>query len=96
MAPVARRPFSTADALIVVSTDGYFDVFPSGVSTPRRRPVYRGAIAELGPLVSGPDGRMLVRPDSATLRAAVTAWSGKSGAAAAAGLLGPGRAGGPA
>src|SRR5450830_1888263 len=59
---VARRSFRTADALIVVSTDGYFDVFPPVNRTPNDKPNYRGVLAELGPTVRGQDDRLSVRP----------------------------------
>jgi hypothetical protein len=36
---VARRPFRTADALIVVSTDGYFDVYPPADRRPSDKPI---------------------------------------------------------
>lgn len=93
MARVARRPFPTADALVVVSTAGYFDVFPLGPRRPESAPAYRGVLAELGPTVCGPDNRLSVRPDSAVLQAAVAAWSNRRGAAAIKGELGPGRNG---
>lgn len=85
---MARRPFQTSDALIVVSTDGYFDVFAPAPRQPNARPKYRGLIAELGPTVRGLGGRLSVRPDSIALDEAVTAWSGLHGAAAVNGDLG--------
>ncbi len=93
MAPVARRPFLTPDALIVVSSDGYFDVFAPGDRLPNARPPYRGSLAELGTTVRGPDGALSVRPDSIVLEDAVSAWSGRHGAAAVRGDLGAGRDG---
>jgi hypothetical protein len=90
---VARRPFTTADALIVVSTDGYFDVFPPRDRRPNEKPQYRGVIAELGPTVRGLDDRLSVRPDSTVLDAAVTDWSKQHGAAAVRGEMGAGRNG---
>ena len=75
MAFVARRPFHTSDALIVVSTDGYFDVFAPTQRRANARPAYRGRIAELG-------------PDSAILDDAVVAWSSLHGAEAVNGDLG--------
>ena len=89
--PVARTSFRTADALIVVSTDGYFDVFPPAKRSSNDKPNYRGVIAELGPTVRGQDDRLSVRPDSVALDAAVTTWSGNHGAAAVRGDLGFGR-----
>jgi hypothetical protein len=90
MAPVARTPFSTPDATIVVSTGGYFDVFAPTPRRPNAKPSYRGIIAELGPTVRKGD-RLSVRPDSAALREAVSAWSVRHGAAAVRGEMGGGR-----
>jgi hypothetical protein len=92
---MARRPFLTSEALIVVSSDGYFDVFP----TARRanaRPAYRGLVAELGPTLRGLDDRLAVRPDSVALQAAVSVWSRSHAAAAIRGDMGPGRQQAPA
>ena len=89
--PVARTSFRTADALIVVSTDGYFDVFPPVDRSSNDKPKYRGVLAELGPSVRGQDDRLSVRPDSTALDSAVTTWSGSHGAAAVRGDLGLGR-----
>jgi hypothetical protein len=58
--PVTRKSFRTADALIVVSTDGYFDVFPPMDRSPNDKPNYRGVLAELGTDRSRP-GRQTVR-----------------------------------
>jgi hypothetical protein len=88
---MARRPFITPDALVVVSSDGYFDVFPTAARKPNAKPAYRGVIAELGPTVRGQDGRLSVRPDSAALAAAVSTWSREHGEAAVTGKLGRGR-----
>ena len=88
---MARRPFRTADALIVVSSDGYFDVFPPTGRKPNVRPAYRGVIAELGPTLRGQDDRLSVRPDSVLLDAAVSVWSRSHGAAAVRGDMGLGR-----
>ncbi len=87
---MARTPFITMDATIVVSTDGYFDVFALGARAANVKPSYRGVIAELGPTVREGD-RLSVRPDSAALLDAVTAWSTARGAAAVRGELGAGR-----
>lgn len=92
---MARRPFLTPEALIVVSSDGYFDVFPTA-RRPNARPAYRGVVAELGPTLRGPDDRLAVRPDSPALRAAVSAWSRSHGAEAVRGDMGPGRQQAPA
>jgi hypothetical protein len=85
---VARTPFHTSDATIVVSTNGYFDVFPPAARRPNDKPAYRGVIAELGSTVRGPDGKLSVRPDSVALDEAVKAWSALHGAAAVRGELG--------
>jgi hypothetical protein len=88
---VARRPFLTADALIVVSTDGYFDVYPPAGHQANERPAYRGTLAELGSTVRGGDDRLSVRPDSVALLAAVSTWSRSHGASAVRGDMGLGR-----
>lgn len=88
---MSRRPFNTPEAHIVVSTDGYFDVYAPGGVKPNARPSYRGALAELGPTVRGQDDRLSVRPDSVALDTAVSAWSSRQGAAAVGGKLGLGR-----
>ena len=90
---MARRSFRTADALIVVSTDGYFDVYPPIDRSSNDKPKYRGVLAELGPTVRGSDDRLSVRPESVALDAAVSAWSSNHGAAAVRGDLGSGRNG---
>lgn len=90
MAPVARTPFLTPEATIVVSTGGYFDVFAPVERQPNDKPAYRGVIAELGPTVRAGE-RLSVRPDSVGLREAVLAWSARRGAAAVRGELGGGR-----
>jgi hypothetical protein len=89
--PLSRRSFRTADALIVVSTDGYFDVFPPIDRSPNDKPNYRGVLAELGPSVRRSDDRLAVRPESVALDAAVSAWSRTHGAAAVRGEMGFGR-----
>jgi len=88
---MARRPFYTPEAVVVVSTDGYFDVFPPATRMENDKPAYRGLVSELGATVRGSDGRLSVRPDSAALDAAVTLWSRQSGAGAVRGDLGRGR-----
>jgi hypothetical protein len=90
---VARRPFRTADALIVVSSEGYFDVFPPVNRRPNDKPAYRGVVAELGATLRGYDDKLSVRPDSVALDAAVSVWSRSHGAAAVRGDLGLGRNG---
>ena len=87
---MARTPFMTSDATIVVSTDGYFDVYAPGARPANVKPAYRGVIAELGSKVRLGD-RLSVRPDSIELLDAVTAWSTERGAAAVRGDMGAGR-----
>jgi hypothetical protein len=90
---MARTPFSPPEANIVVSTDGYFDVYPLAERAGGDRPAYRGRLSELGPGMRGPDDRLAVRPGSVVLATAVTAWSAVHGAAAVRGELGGGRDG---
>src|SRR6478672_766054 len=77
--PLSRTSFSAPEAHIVVSTDGYFDVYPSSARTDGDKPAYRG--------------RLAVRPSSAALSDAVIAWSAVHGTAALGGSLGGGRDG---
>jgi hypothetical protein len=88
---MARTAFASPDANIVVSTDGYFDVYPPVTRTDGDKPAYRGRLAELGHGIRGVDDRLAVRPDSTALADAVTAWSDEHGAAAVRGDLGGGR-----
>ncbi len=88
---MARTPFQTPHALVVVSTQGYFDVYPPVARLDNAKPAYRGVIAELGASVRGIDDRLSVRPDSPALVEAVGAWSARNGAAAVRGELGGGR-----
>ena len=88
---MARRSFRTADALIVVSSEGYFDVFPPVDRSANDKPTYRGVIAELGSTVRSSDDKLSVRPESAALDAAVAIWSRNHGAAAVRGEMGFGR-----
>ena len=90
---MARTPFSMPEANIVVSSDGYFDVYPPVDRSNSDKPAYRGRLAELGSGIRGADDRLAVRPDSVALEAAVTAWSSARGAAAVRGELGAGRDG---
>jgi hypothetical protein len=90
---MARTSFSPPEAHIVVSTDGYFDVYPSSARTAGDKPAYRGVLAELGQGIRGTDDRLAVRPDSVALADAVTAWSAVNGVAALGGTLGTGRDG---
>jgi hypothetical protein len=90
---MSRTSFSPPEANIVVSTDGYFDVYPVSGRTDSDRPSYRGRLAELGAGIRGADDRLAVRPSSTALAEAVGAWSAVSGAAAVRGELGRGRDG---
>ena len=90
---MARTPFSPPESNIVVSTDGYFDVYPPTGRTADDSPAYRGILAELGSGIRGGDDRLAVRPGSTVLAEAVAAWSTLNGAAAVRGDLGRGRDG---
>jgi hypothetical protein len=90
---MARTPFSSPEANIVVCSDGYFDVYPTSARANGDKPAYRGQIAELGAGIRGTDDRLAVRPGSSVLAEAVTAWSVLHGAAAVRGELGRGRDG---
>ncbi len=90
---MARTSFSPPEARIVVSSDGYFDVYPSTARSNGDKPAYRGVLAELGQGIRGTDDRLAVRPNSVALADAVTAWSAVNGAAALGGELGRGRDG---
>ena len=90
---MARTPFASPEARIVVSSDGFFDVYPTSPRTDGDRPAYRGVLAELGAGIRGGDDRLAVRPGSPALADAVTAWSAVNGAAAVRGELGKGRDG---
>ena len=90
---MARTSFSPPEANIVVSTDGYFDVYPAKARSNGDKPVYRGAIAELGTGMRAADDRLAVRPGSVKLANAVAAWAAVHGKAAVNGDLGRGRDG---
>jgi hypothetical protein len=90
---MARTSFSAPEAHIVVSTDGYFDVYPTSSRSDGDKPAYRGRLAELGPGIRGTDDRLAVRPGSPALADAVTAWAAVNGAAALEGGMGRGRDG---
>lgn len=90
---MARTPFFSPAANVVVSSDGYFDVYPPTGRVNGDRPAYRGRLAELGAGIRGGDDRLAVRPDSAALAYAVEAWSAVHGAPAVRGELGRGRDG---
>ncbi len=76
-----------------MSTDGYFDVYPTSTRTNGDKPAYRGRLAELGAGIRGADDRLAVRPSSPALAEAVTAWAAVNGADALDGTLGGGRDG---
>jgi hypothetical protein len=90
---MARTPFSSPEANLVVCSEGYFDVYPPVDRSHGDKPAYRGRLAELGAGIRGPNDRLAVRPGSAALADAVTAWSAVHGAAAVRGELGRGRDG---
>lgn len=90
---MARTSFSPPEATIVVSTDGYFDVYASAPRSDGDRPAYRGMLAELGAGIRRADDRLAVRPSSTALAEAVGAWSAVHGTAAVQGDLGRGRDG---
>jgi hypothetical protein len=89
---MARTKFATIEAMIVISTAGYFDVYPSGDRVANSKPAYRGTIDLLDRDVRT-GNRLTVRPDSIALRVAVASWSSEHGAAAVRGDLGAGRNG---
>jgi hypothetical protein len=90
---MSRTTFSSSLSSIVVCSDGYFDVYPLAARAGGERPVYRGVLAELGSGIRGIDDRLAVRPDSAALATAVSAWADEHGEAAVRGELGGGRDG---
>ena len=90
---MARTPFASPEASIVVCSDGYFDVYPPTDRTDGDKPAYRGYLGELGTGIRGLNDRLAVRPDSVALAEAVAAWSTAHGAAAVRGDLGRGRDG---
>ena len=90
---MARTPFSAPEAHVVVSTDGYFDVYPTTGRSNGDKPAYRGRLGELGAGIRGGDDRLAVRPDSIALAEAVSAWSTLYGEAAVRGAMGRGRDG---
>ena len=88
---MSRTSFAHPESTIVVSTDGYFDVYPAVARTNGDKPAYRGRLGELGADVRTFDDRLAVRPTSSALRDAVATWSGEHGAAAVRGDLGTSR-----
>lgn len=90
---MSRKSFPLSETTIVVSTDGYFDVYPPVARTDGDKPAYRGRLHELGAGIRGADDRLAVRPSSTALAEAVILWSSVNGAAALGGTLGRGRDG---
>jgi len=90
---MGRMSFVAPEALVVVSTDGYFDVFAPSGRTENDKPKYRGLVEELGSGIRGAGGRLAIRPGSHRLAAAVAGWAKAHGLAAVSGDLGPGRDG---
>ena len=90
---MARTAFSPPEARIVVSSEGYFDVYPTSDRSNGDKPAYRGVLAELGVGIRGGDDRLAVRPGSVALADAISTWSTEHGAAAVRGELGRGRDG---
>jgi hypothetical protein len=90
---MARTRFPSPEANIVVSSDGFFDVYPAITRSDGDKPAYRGLLGELGPGIRAVDEGLAVRPDSVALADAVRAWSSANGAAAVRGELGKGRDG---
>ena len=90
---MSRKSFPLTETTIVVSTDGYFDVYPPVARTDGDKPAYRGRINELGAGIRGADDRLAVRPSSTALAEAVILWSSTNGAAAVGGTMGGGRDG---
>ena len=88
---MGRRSFPLSETTIVVSTDGYFDVYPPVPRTDGDKPAYRGRLHELGAGIRGADDRLAVRPSSTALAEAVVLWSSTNGARAPGGKLGGGR-----
>jgi hypothetical protein len=90
---MSRTSFTSPTATIVVSTSGFFDVYPPTGRSNGDKPAYRGNIAELGAGLRGVNDRLAVRPDSAALADAVRAWADSRGSAAVKGDDGRGRDG---
>jgi hypothetical protein len=90
---MSRKSFPMLEATIVVSTDGYFDVYPPVARTDGDKPAYRGRLSELGAGIRGVDDRLAVRPSSTALAEAVALWSSVHGRKALKGSMGGGRDG---
>ena len=90
---MARTSFTAPEARIVVSSDGYFDVYPSTARTTATSPPIAAswpssAQGSAAPMTGWPSA-----PDSVALADAVTAWAAVNGASALSGELGGGRDG---
>ena len=90
---MSRKSFPLSETTIVVSTDGYFDVYPPVPRTDGDKPAYRGRLNELGAGIRGADDRLAVRPSSTALAEAVILWSSVNGKSALKGKMGGGRDG---
>ena len=90
---MSRTSFASPETTIIVSTDGYFDVYAPVGRTDGDRPAYRGRLLELGVGIQGANERLAVRPSSAVLADAVASWSAINGQAAVGGTMGRGRDG---
>ena len=90
---MGRKSFPLSETTIVVSTDGYFDVYPPVARTDGDKPAYRGRLHELGAGIRGADDRLGVRPSSTALAEAVGLWSSVNGVSALTGCMGRGRDG---
>jgi hypothetical protein len=90
---MSRKSFPLPETTIVVSTDGYFDVYPPVPRTDGDKPAYRGRLNELGAGIRGADDRLAVRPSSTALAEAVILWSATNGKSALRGRMGGGRDG---
>ena len=90
---MSRTSFTSPSATVVVSTDGYFDVYAPTGRSDGDKPTYRGLLPELGAGLRGPNDRLAVRPNSLALADAVRAWSDAHGEATVRGDNGHGRDG---
>jgi hypothetical protein len=59
---MARTPFSPPDAGIVVSSDGYLDVYPPSDRSNGDKLAYRGQLSELDTGIRSANDRLAVRP----------------------------------
>ena len=90
---MSRTSFPMPESTVVVSTEGYFDVYPPVTRSNGDKPAYRGRLSELGFGIRGLDDRLAIRPSSPVLADAVATWSAVNGAAALDGTMGGGRDG---